>query len=240
MAWWEAEPTVESGEPSAECVVCRLQPHPPLLLHPIILMLIFFSGSWKRKRINKVCRCRTCGCMDFGLFSRFPVSGHKNSCGKVTFWCGKWEKECSLDTRENSFLVLHIVLIGGFLASRGYTWNHQYFDITTGETSAYARRSWYTWSLLEFFLESQILVTALDDGSVKICDQQHASRLAHWCPCILGADRCILSWWHTIGFSWSDKSVKVWGVGMRTSVHTFFDHQDKIGVKYNGNGSKLC
>ncbi|XP_057159576.1 SKI8 subunit of superkiller complex protein isoform X1 [Ursus arctos] len=38
----------------------------------------------------------------------------------------------------------------------------------------------------------------------------------------------------------SDKSVKVWDVGTRTCVHTFFDHQDQVwGVKYNGNGSKI-
>ena len=38
----------------------------------------------------------------------------------------------------------------------------------------------------------------------------------------------------------SDESVKVWDVGTRTCVHTFFDHQDQVcGVKYNGNGSKI-
>lgn len=29
----------------------------------------------------------------------------------------------------------------------------------------------------------------------------------------------------------SDKSVKVWDVGTRTCVHTFFDHQDQVWNK---------
>ncbi|KAB0384181.1 hypothetical protein FD755_006098, partial [Muntiacus reevesi] len=45
----------------------------------------------------------------------------------------------------------------------------------------------------------------------------------------------------SLTFSWIHRSfVKVWDDGMRTCVHTFFDHQDQVwGVKYNGNGSKI-
>uniref|UniRef100_A0A5F4WF02 Superkiller complex protein 8 n=1 Tax=Callithrix jacchus TaxID=9483 RepID=A0A5F4WF02_CALJA len=94
---------------------------------------------------------------------------------------------------------------------------------------------------LTFSPDSQLLVTASDDGYIKIYDVQHAN--------LAGTLSGHASWVLNVAFcpddthfvsSSSDKSVKVWDVGTRTCVHTFFDHQDQVwGVKYNGNGSKI-
>lgn len=62
-----------------------------------------------------------------------------------------------------------------FLASRAIRGIISIFDITTGKLLHMLEGHDMPIRSLSFSLESQILVTALDDGSVKICDQQHAS-----------------------------------------------------------------
>nr|XP_060611929.1 superkiller complex protein 8 [Anolis sagrei ordinatus] len=94
---------------------------------------------------------------------------------------------------------------------------------------------------LTFSPDSQLLVTASDDGYIKIYDVQHAN--------LAGTLSGHASWVLNVAFcpdnshfvsSSSDKTVKVWDVPSRTCVHTFFDHQDQVwGVQYNGNGSKI-
>uniref|UniRef100_A0A8C0I177 Superkiller complex protein 8 n=1 Tax=Balaenoptera musculus TaxID=9771 RepID=A0A8C0I177_BALMU len=89
---------------------------------------------------------------------------------------------------------------------------------------------------LTFSPDSQLLVTASDDGYIKIYDVQHAN--------LAGTLSGHASWVLNVAFCPDDthfvSSVKVWDVGTRTCVHTFFDHQDQVwGVKYNGNGSKI-
>ncbi|KAJ1073554.1 hypothetical protein K5549_020403, partial [Capra hircus] len=142
--------------------------------------------------------------------------------GKVNvFDAESGKKECSLDTRGKFILSIAYCPDRKFLASRAIGGIISIFDITTGKLLHVLEGHDMPIRSLSFSLESQILVTALDDGSVKICDQQHA--------CLAGTLSVHASW-----------SVKVWGVGMRTCVYTFFDHQDKVwGVKYNGNGSKI-
>lgn len=42
------------------------------------------------------------------------------------------------------------------------------------------------------------------------------------------SENCFLTLMFPFLNSSSDKSVKVWDVGTRTCVHTFFDHQDQV------------
>ncbi|XP_034880199.1 WD repeat-containing protein 61 isoform X1 [Mirounga leonina] len=189
--------------------------------------------------------------------------------GKVNiFGVESGKKEYSLDTRGKFILSIAYSPDGKYLASGAIDGIINIFDIATGKLLHTLEGHAMPIRSLTFSPDSQLLVTASDDGYIKIYDVQHAnlagtlSGHASWvlnvafCP----DDTHFVSrkihqggqhpeppearaghgahWWAEC--SSSDKSVKVWDVGTRTCVHTFFDHQDQVwGVKYNGNGSKI-
>lgn len=86
-----------------------------------------------------------------------------------------------------------------------------------------------------FSPDSQMLLTASDDGHMKIYDVAHSdiagtlSGHASWVLCVSFSE----DGKHFTSSS-SDKTVKIWDVAERKCVHTFNEHKDQVwGVKYS-------
>lgn len=82
-----------------------------------------------------------------------------------------------------------------------------------------------------FSPDSQLLLTASDDGHMKLYDVQQAN--------VAGTLSGHASWVLSVAFSpdgkyfvsgSSDKSVKVWDVASRTCLHTFHEHSDQVSL----------
>jgi len=70
----------------------------------------------------------------------------------------------------------------------------------------------------------QLWVATRDPLKVEVCKSAEERRITQ-------CSHPNICFWN----SSSDKSVKVWDVGTRTCIHTFFDHQDQVWNKQHVN-----
>ncbi|XP_074661678.1 WD repeat-containing protein SL1-17-like [Tubulanus polymorphus] len=177
----------------------------------------------------------------FSPDSRFLATGSHT--GKINlFGIESGKKETSLDCKMKFTLSVAYSPDGRYIAAGSIEGTINIFDMTTGKLMhAFLEGHAMPVRALCFSSDSQLLVTASDDGHSKIYDVQHgnlAGSLSGHGSWVLNAkfspDNA-----HIVTCS-SDKTVKIWDAGSRQCIHTFYDHMDQVwGACYNATGSKV-
>lgn len=216
-------PAVESGGPPAGVVMFWTSTHPAHCC--IQFSWCSYSslglGKWQT---GKVYRCRTCGYLDFGLFSWFSISGHRNSHGKSDIFV-LWRVGKGVFFGHKRKFILSIAHSPHKNACSAAIGGISIFDIATGkafcislEGHAMPIRS------LTFSPDSQLLVPPSRYWLHQIYDVQHANlagTLSGHASRVLNVTFCAVT--HFVSSS-SDESVKFgmleWGLVFTPSLIT--------------------
>lgn len=174
--------------------------------------------------------------------NKFCVFGSHD--GKISMYnIEKNTIEQVLDPQNGKFCLSIACSPDGKIASGSIDGIIYIFDVSTGKVTQTLEGHAMPVRSLCFSPDSQLLLTASDDGHSKIYD------VAHSHTDVSSTLSGHLSWVLSVNFSAdgkrfasssSDKTVKIWDLRERKSLKTFAEHTDKVtGVAYSPDSNKV-
>lgn len=175
--------------------------------------------------------------------NKHVISGsHEGKISMYSIDTGKVEQV--LDPQNGKFaLSIAYSPDGKYIASGSIDGIIYIFDVAAGKITQTLEGHAMPVRSLCFSPDSQMLLTASDDGHSKLYDVTHSH------SDVMGTLSGHASWVLCVSFSGdgqrfasssSDKTVKVWDVAERKCLHTFAEHTDKVwGVAYSPDSNHL-
>nr|AFJ24811.1 WD repeat containing protein-61 [Schmidtea mediterranea] len=175
----------------------------------------------------------------FSPDSRFIATGcQEGDINLIGVDSGKIERTISL--KGKFCLSIAYSPLGTHLAAGALNGMINICDIQTGQLKSQDGHAMPVRGLA-FSHDGQRLVSASDDGQIKVYDVTSGSVVttltghSNW---VLGVDFCADNR-HIVSCS-SDKTVRIWDLNNNARIQTLYDHDDVIfGVRYNPQGNRL-